>query len=83
MKTHNMIFLMLDPRYKNLCIISSFVGREQGVVLVEEYDRKSLYPMLVNCHEYLHPLVRLEMNLLAKIFLVTIAIWIYFSKLQE
>jgi hypothetical protein len=27
-KTHNMIFLMIDYRYKNLCIISSFVGRE-------------------------------------------------------
>ncbi len=28
MKAHNMISLMLDPRFKNLCIISSFVGRE-------------------------------------------------------
>jgi hypothetical protein len=33
-KAHNMISLMLDPRYKNLCIISSFVGKEQGVVLL-------------------------------------------------
>jgi hypothetical protein len=33
-KAHNMIFLMLDPRYNNFHIISSFVGREQGVVLV-------------------------------------------------
>jgi myosin-crossreactive antigen len=58
-KAHNMIPLMLDPRYKNLCIVSSFVGREQGVALVEEYDRKSLYPMLVKCHEHLHPLLKL------------------------
>ncbi len=55
-----MICLMLDPTYKNLHIVSSFVGREQGVVLVEEYDRKSLYPMLVKCHEHLHLLVKLE-----------------------
>jgi hypothetical protein len=61
-KTHNMIFLMLNPRLKSLHIISSFVGREQGVALVEEYDRKSLYPMLVKCHEHLHPLVRLDTN---------------------
>jgi hypothetical protein len=27
-KTHNMIYLMLDPRYKSFCIVSSFVGRE-------------------------------------------------------
>ncbi len=61
-KTHNMISLMLDLRYKNLCIISSSVGKEQGVVLVEEYDRKFLYPMLVKCHEHLHPLVRSKRN---------------------
>jgi hypothetical protein len=61
-KAHNMIFLMLNPRFKNLHILSSFVGREQGVVLFEEYDRKSLYRMLVKCHEHLHPLVRLDKN---------------------
>jgi hypothetical protein len=61
-KAHNMISLMLDPRYKSLHTLSSFVGREQGVTLVEEYDRKSLYPMLVKCHEHLHPLVRSERN---------------------
>jgi hypothetical protein len=61
-KTHNMISLMLDPKYKNLCIVSSFIGREQGVVFVEKYDRKSLYPMLVKCHEHLHPLVRSKRN---------------------
>jgi len=27
---------MFDPRFKSLCIISSFVGREQGVVFVEK-----------------------------------------------
>jgi len=61
-KGHNMTSLMLNPRYKSLRITSSFVGREQGVVLVEEYDKKSLYPMLVKCHEHLHPLVRSKTN---------------------
>jgi hypothetical protein len=61
-KSHNMISLMLNPRYKSLHIVSSFVGREQGVVLVEEYDKKSLYPMLFKCHEDLHPLVRSKRN---------------------
>jgi hypothetical protein len=46
-KTHNMVPLMLDPRFKSLHIISSFVGRDQEVV-VKEYDEKSLYLMLVN-----------------------------------
>jgi hypothetical protein len=67
-KSHNMISLMLDPRYKSLHIISSFVGREQGVVLVEKYDKKSLYPMLLKCHVHLHPLVRSKKNLLTMIF---------------
>jgi len=61
-KAHNMISLMLDPRFMSLHIVSSFVGREQGVVLIEKYDRKSLYPMLVKCHEHLHPLVKLNRN---------------------
>ncbi len=61
-KVHNMISLMLHPRFKSFYIVSSFVGREQGVALVEEYDRKSLYLMLVKCHEHLHPLVSLDTN---------------------
>jgi hypothetical protein len=65
---------MLDLRFNNLCIISSFVGREQGVAFVEEYDRKSLYPMLIKCHEHLHPLVRSDGNFVHKIFLIRIAV---------
>jgi hypothetical protein len=47
---------------KNLCIVSSFVEQDQNVSFVEEYDKKSLYPMLVKCHEHLHPLIRLDRN---------------------
>jgi hypothetical protein len=61
-KTHNMIFLTLNPRYKSLRIVSLFVGKEQGIVFVEEHDRKSLYPMLVKCYEHLHLLVRSKKN---------------------
>jgi hypothetical protein len=53
---------MLDPRFKNLHIIFSFVRKEQNVLLVEKYDKMSLYPMLVKCHEHLHCLVRLDRN---------------------
>jgi hypothetical protein len=60
-KAHNMVPLMLDPRFKSLHIITSFVGRDQEVV-VEEYDKKSLYLMLVKCHEHLHPYVRSFVN---------------------
>ncbi len=34
-----MIYLMLELRFKSLHIVSSFVGKEQGVALVEEYAK--------------------------------------------
>jgi hypothetical protein len=52
---------MLDSRYKSLHIVFSFVEK-QGVALVEEHDKKSLYPMSVKCFEHLHPLVRSKTN---------------------
>jgi hypothetical protein len=52
---------MLDPKYKSLSIAFSFVEKK-GVVLIEEHDKKSLYHMLVKCHEHLHPLVRSKTN---------------------
>jgi len=30
----------------------------QGVIIVEEYDKKSLYPMLLEFHHHLHPLAK-------------------------
>ncbi len=30
------------------------------MALIKENDRKSLWPMLVKCHEHLHPLVTLD-----------------------
>jgi len=53
-----MVSLMLDPRFKCLCMISSFVEKDQGIAIVQEYDKKSLYPMLVKCYEHLHPSMR-------------------------
>jgi hypothetical protein len=61
-KVHNRISLIVDPKFKSFRKVSSFVGKEQGVALVEEYNKKTLYPMLVKCLEHLHPLVRLNRN---------------------
>jgi hypothetical protein len=77
-----MIILMLDPRYENLCLVFSFVEKEQGVALVEEYDRKSLYTMLVICHERFHPLVKSERNFANHDIFITIIVWIYSRRLQ-
>ncbi len=55
-----MFFLMLDPRLKTLHLVSSFIGFEQGKAIVEEYDTKSLFPVLLKFYYHLHPLVEYE-----------------------
>jgi hypothetical protein len=58
-KAHN-FFKMLDPRFKTFCLVSSFIDCEQGKAIVEEYDKKSLFPMFLKCYYHLHPLVESE-----------------------
>jgi hypothetical protein len=53
-KTHNMLALMLDPRFNNLCLMIFFISRDQGVTIVEQYDIMSLYLMLMKCYYHLH-----------------------------
>ncbi len=53
-KTHYMLALMLRARFNNLCLMFSFIGRDQGVPIVEQYDIKSLYLMLMKCYYHLH-----------------------------
>jgi hypothetical protein len=36
--------------------MSSFIGLELGNTIIEEYDRKILYPMLLKCCHHLHSL---------------------------
>jgi hypothetical protein len=59
-KAHIMLSLMLDPRFKSFHLVFSFIGRKQCVAIVEEYDIKSLYPMLLKCHHHLHLLAKSE-----------------------
>jgi hypothetical protein len=53
-KGHLTLSLMFDLRFKNLCFVSSYVGKKQGLPIVEEYDKKALYPMLVKSYNHLH-----------------------------
>jgi hypothetical protein len=59
-KPHNMLSLILDLRFKNLCLVSSFIGCEQQVTIVEEHNERSLYPMLLKSYHHLHPMVGFE-----------------------
>jgi hypothetical protein len=47
-KSHNMLSLMLDTRFKTLCLVSSFIDHEQGKAIVKEYEIILLFPMLLS-----------------------------------
>jgi hypothetical protein len=47
---HNICF-MQDPCYKILHIVCLFTSHQKGIFNVQEYDQKSLCPMLVKCYE--------------------------------
>jgi hypothetical protein len=38
MKGHNMLVLMLDPRYKSMRLVIIFLGREVATTLMAYYD---------------------------------------------
>jgi hypothetical protein len=53
-----MLTLMLDQKVKSLCLVFFFIGHDQGITIVEQYDTMSLYPMLMKCYYHLHPLIK-------------------------
>ena len=54
-KAHNMLSLMLDPRFKGLELVIQYVGVAAAKQVVEDYDRKILIPYLVKVHKFLNP----------------------------
>ncbi|KAG0584835.1 hypothetical protein M758_3G242300 [Ceratodon purpureus] len=52
---HNMLALMLDPRFKGLGLVRDYVGPEKVVGIVFEYDNLVLLPLLMQCYKRLHP----------------------------
>jgi len=52
--------LMFDLGSKNFCRMFSFIDCEQGVTIVEEYDRKYLFPMFLKFHHHVHPVVEFK-----------------------
>ncbi len=55
-----MLSFMLDPKFKSFHLMSSFIGYEQRVTIVKEYDERFLYPMLLKCYHDLHPVIKSE-----------------------
>jgi hypothetical protein len=74
-KTHNMVSMILHPRFKNIHLVSLLIDNELGKTIVEEFDRKSLYPMLLEIIIYILRL-NLKVTLLTK-ELMKISTWIF------
>jgi len=75
-KTHNMSSLILDPKYKSLKLIRSFIGHEQRVPIVEEHDRRSLFPMLLKFYHHLHSLLGSEICFLIEVKKIVVCIFL-------
>jgi hypothetical protein len=52
-KGHNMLALMLDHGYKNMCLITSYLGHEVATNLVVNYNEKLLLPLLLEAYKVL------------------------------
>jgi hypothetical protein len=47
--------------------VSSLISCEQGKTIVEKYDKKTLFPMLLKCYYHLHPLVEFDRGVEQKV----------------
>jgi hypothetical protein len=79
-KSHNMLCLMLDLRFKNLCLISSFIDYEKKGEHCWKYDKQSLYLMFLKCYHCLHPMEEFKVGCVNQIGMQNL-IWIFFNKL--
>jgi hypothetical protein len=57
-QVHNMLALLLDPRFKSLQVVKSFVGCGNAVCLAIEFDVKEVIPLLM--------IVFYQLNLIVK-----------------
>jgi len=53
-QVHNMLALMLDPCFKSLWVVESFVGHGNVIHLVVDYDVKEVIPLLMTLLDQLN-----------------------------
>jgi hypothetical protein len=54
-KAHNMLAMVLNPHYKGFELVILYVGKEMALQIVDEYDKKVLFPLLVYAFKFFHP----------------------------
>jgi hypothetical protein len=50
-----MLTMMLDPHYKGLGLVIQNVGRERAFQIANEYDKTTLFLLLVYAYKFLNP----------------------------
>ncbi len=58
MKNKNLTILLLDPKFKSLCLIFSFIGWKEKSGIIDEHHRCVLYHMLLKWYHHLHLMSR-------------------------
>jgi hypothetical protein len=53
----NMLVLMLDPHFKSLQVMKSFVGYNNAICIAIEYDVKEVIPLLMTLFYQLNPTI--------------------------
>ncbi len=56
-QVHNMLALMLDPCFKSLQVVKSFVGHGDVIRLLTKYDVKEVIPLLMTLFDQLNPII--------------------------
>jgi len=54
-RAHNMVVLMLDPRFKGMDCIMDYIGRDQPAILLQQYDELVVMPLLKVVMRFLNP----------------------------
>jgi len=55
-----MLVLILDPRCKNMQLVITYLGHENVVAIVVEYDEELLLPLLIKVVKLLMPINAIE-----------------------
>lgn len=71
---------MLNLRFKSFCLVSSFIGHQQVVVIIEGYDRKYIYFILLKCYHHLNPVAKFQGDITNQ-GIDEVMTWIFFNKL--
>jgi hypothetical protein len=75
-----MLSLMLDLRFKNLCLILFFFTMKKVWLLLENINKRSICPMLLKCYHHSHLVAEFEVGCANQVIDENCNLW-HFNKL--